>query len=162
MIHSVPTAPRSSSGATRRWSRRWTRWLVAALSVVGPVAACTSDPADDAVTVDGTDARDPAVVAASNLPDPAQNASNGQPVEEEPAFVQVNANTATTAELVGAFDANGIDDGATWAALVIDHRPYGPAQPSGSEFDELRDALAAAGLDELDSEAIVASLTVQG
>jgi hypothetical protein len=123
------------------------------------LAGCTSSDLDDGSVVGGTDAPDPAVVADSNLPDPAQDASNAAPVEE-PGFVQVDANTATIAELVEAFEANGIVDGAEWADTVIANRPYGPAQASGAEFDQLRAALERAGLDELDAEAVVASLTV--
>jgi hypothetical protein len=123
------------------------------------VAGCTSGGVGDDDDVSGTDARDPAVVADSNLPDPAENASTGEPAEE-PGFVQVDANTATTEQLIAAFEANGIADGAAWADTVIAHRPYGPAQASGAEFDRLRAALADAGLDELDAEAIVASLSV--
>ena len=108
---------------------------------------------------DTTAVPDPAVVADSNLPDPAANASNGQTVLEEPGFVLVDANTATVAELVATFETNGIADAARWADQVIDHRPYATGDPTGSAFDNLRAALAADGLDEFDVEAIVASLT---
>lgn len=147
----VPLALHPRPGPARRW--------VAAATLVAALAGCSSSDIVDDGIVGGTDAPDPAVVADSNLPDPAEHASNGEPVEE-PGFVQVDANTATTAELVAAFDANGIADGATWAETVIANRPYGPARPSGSEFDQLREVLADAGLDELEAEAIIASLTV--
>ena len=91
--------------------------------VMAAVVGCSDDPLAS-IGEQGTVVPDPAVVADSTLTDPAEYATNGQPTEEEPGFVLADANTATTAELVAAFKANGIADGATWAAEVIGHRPY--------------------------------------
>jgi hypothetical protein len=102
---------------------------------------------------------DPAVVADSNVPDPAEYATNGS-IPEEPGFVQADANTATTEQLVAAFEANGIDDPTTRAEQVIAHRPYVADGQFGQEFDALRLALVDAGLDDFAVEAIVASLSV--
>jgi hypothetical protein len=130
---------------------------IAAILLVG----CTSDGSPDGGSGhDTTDVSlDPAVVADSSLTDPAQYATNGS-VPEEPGFVQVDANTATTEQLMGAFQTNGIADAAEWAAQVIAHRPYAGGDQFGSEFDGLRVSLAEAGLDDLAVEAIVASLSV--
>lgn len=120
--------------------------------------------ADDLPGVGGGDqttaAPDPAVVADSSLTDPAEHASSNATLEQAPDFVQVDANTASPAELVAAFETNGIADAATWAEQVVDHRPYATGDPSGRAFDDLRAALAGTGLDEFTVETIVASLTV--
>ena len=135
--------------------------LLLSSASAGIVAGCS---ADDLPGVGGggdetTVPPDPAVVADSSLADPAENASSNATVEEEPGFEQVDANTASPAELLAAFEANGIVDGAAWVDQVIDHRPYATGDTSGKAFDELRAALANAGLDEFAVEAIVASLT---
>lgn len=126
------------------------------------LVGCASDDAPGGGGGEGATVAsvDPAIVADSSLTDPAEYATNGGSAPEEPGFVQVDANTATTDELVGAFEANGIDRATTWAAQVIGHRPYATGEPSGREFDDLRVALGDAGLDEFTVEAIVASLTV--
>jgi hypothetical protein len=128
--------------------------------VVVALGACSSDDPLASIDDDVTVPPDPAVVADSTLTDPAEYATNGQPIEEEPGFVLADANTATSAELVAAFQANGIANGATWAAEVIGHRPYAAGEAGGSQFDGLRAALAEAGLDDFAIEAIVASLEV--
>jgi hypothetical protein len=126
--------------------------MLAACSSDGPPSGGDGQPATDVSS-------NPAVVADSNLPDPAEYATTGS-IAEDPGFVQVDANTATTEQLIAAFQTNGIVDPATWAAQVIGHRPYTIVDQSGREFDALRGALAAAGLDDLAAGAIVASLTV--
>jgi hypothetical protein len=98
------------------------------------------------------------VVADSSLTDPASYADPDRTVAEEPGFVQADANTATSAQLVTAFETNGIADAATWAAEVIGHRPY--STTALDPFEDLRVTLIAAGLDELTAGAVVASLTV--
>ncbi len=99
------------------------------------------------------------MVADSSLSDPAENASSNATLEEEPGFQQVDANTATPAQLLATFEANGIADGGAWVDQVIDHRPYATGDSSGKAFDGLRAALTNAGLDEFAAEAIIASLT---
>jgi hypothetical protein len=137
------------------------RWLCPALVVLASVAAgCSTDGGGGAAQPDDTGAPDPAVVAASNVQDPAIYASNGQPAEEEPGFVQVDANTATSAELVAAFESNGLAGAAELAAMVIAHRPYGPARADGGQFAALSSALEQAGVDDLTAGGVIASLTV--
>jgi hypothetical protein len=130
---------------------------VAVLALVG----CTSNdlPGTNGDPAAAVDSSNPAVVADSSLTDPAQYATNGS-LPEEPGFVQVDANTSTAEQLVAAFETNGIADAQRWATEVIDHRPYATDDASGGEFDELRAALAAAGLDQLSVDAVAASLSV--
>ena len=126
---------------------------------MGVVAACSGDaaPSPTDVTLDRAGSTDPAAVADANLPDPAENASNAV-VPEEPGFVQVDANTATAAELMDAFAANEITVDASVAAEVIDHRPYASGDLTGATFDDLRATLADDGVDEFTVEAVIASL----
>jgi hypothetical protein len=130
---------------------------------LGVLAGCSSDdaPAGDPEQDQTQSSADPAVVADSTLTDPAEYATDAT-VVEEPGFVTSDANTATAAELIATFQTNGVvvDDPAAWAAQVIDHRPYQVGDPSGRQFDDLRVALADAGLDAFTAEAIIASLTV--
>jgi len=136
------------------------RTAVALATLVVLVGACSDDLPSATPGGNGTEPPDPAVVADSELPDPAVDYdSNGEPSATEPAFVQVDANTATTAQLQATFEANGITNAATLAAEVVDHRPYRSADDAGAEFDELRAWLADAGLDAFTIEAVVASLT---
>lgn len=143
-----------------------TAWLTLVALLLSPIlggvlGGCS---ADDLPGVGGgggetTAPPDPAVVADSSLSDPAENASSNATLEEEPGFQQVDANTASPAELLAAFQANGIADSASWVDQVIDHRPYATGDASGTAFDGLRAALTNAGLDEFAVEAIIASLT---
>lgn len=128
--------------------------------VMAMLVGCSSDDPLASIGADVTVLPDPAVVADSTLTDPAEYATNGQPTEEEPGFVQADANTATTAQLVAAFRTNGIPDAATWAAEVIGHRPYATGDASGRQFDALRAALVDAALDDFTIESVIASLSV--
>jgi hypothetical protein len=140
-----------------RFIRTTRRIAIAALVL----AACSSDQAGGPGAASGTGPPDDvAVVADSNLPDPAIDYdSNGDPVAGPSGFAQVDANTAASAQLVQAFQTNRISEPERWATAVIDHRPYATGDPSGRAFDVLRASLADAGLDELAVEAVIASLT---
>ena len=127
----------------------------------GVLGGCSADdlPGVGGGADETTAPPDPAVVADSSLSDPAENASSNATLEEAPDFQQIDANTASPAELLAAFQANGIVDSASWVDQVIDHRPYATGDASGTAFDGLRAALTNAGLDEFAVEAIIASLT---
>jgi hypothetical protein len=137
--------------------------VVVLLLPLAPTLALNACSADDLPGVgrgdETTTVPDPAVVADSSLSDPAENASSNATLENEPGFQRVDANTATPAQLLATFEANGIVDGGAWVDQVIDHRPYATGDSSGTAFDGLRAALTNAGLDEFAAEAIIASLT---
>jgi len=62
------------------------------------------------------------------------------PAAHAPAWAgQVNANTATIAQLTEAFQAAGISNAARWAREVDEYRPYPTDDPS---FAKLRSELA--------------------
>ena len=55
------------------------------------------------------------------------------------ATTQVDANTASVAELQAAFEANGVTNAAKWAREVEEYRPYATDDPT---FASLRKNLA--------------------
>jgi len=70
---------------------------------------------------------------------------------------KVNANTASQAELLAAFQANGIPSAAQWVREVMEYRPYPTNDPS---FAKLRTELAKYNPSPAVVDQIVASLSL--
>jgi hypothetical protein len=156
-VHTGDVGFRHSMRRRRRLAR-----AAAGLAIVAVAVGCSSDDDGTAVPdeVVAVLSSDPAVVADSQLPDPAEYATEDGGDGEQVGFVEVDANTSTSAELVAAFEANGLAAEDEWAAAVIANRPYTTGEPSDGQFDHLRAALSDIGLDELTIEAVLASLII--
>ncbi len=123
----------------------------AATSATAAVAPTATRPA---ATAGPTVAAPSAATVAPTTAASSPVSSSGVPAA---TAQKVNANTATQAQLLAAFQANGIPNAAQWVREVMEYRPYPTTDPT---FAKLRTELAKYNPSPAVVEQIVASLSL--
>jgi hypothetical protein len=120
------------------------------LAVLTLIAACAAPAGSTAPATTAPAATGPAASATSPAGSVAPGASTALTVGN------INANTASEAELRAAFEAAGISNAAKWAKEVAEYRPYA-ADPT---WATLRQELGKYNIDPAVLEGIIALLQV--
>jgi DNA uptake protein ComE-like DNA-binding protein len=118
--------------------------------IVLNLAACSASGASS------TEAATTTASPSASATEPAATSIEPTVSESAAAVSNVNANTATVAELQAAFEAVGIPNADKWAREVEEYRPY-PADPT---WAQLRQELGKYNIDPVVLEQIIAILEV--